>query len=185
MDGTKIAKFITLSGRKTSPKLTLGSDQDRALGAQLLLSELLEYVIKGLGVTPVINGVEVTDPEAITYKPTNDPDPEEMLDGLADVAYTMWWNAETFGIPLQRAFELVCDNNLEKFVMLSNWKRGEITLSEEEWGCGKEVSWPKEVVRVQAVKVGSEYYAVGFDQRGKVRKPSTYTSVELGRLLEL
>jgi predicted HAD superfamily Cof-like phosphohydrolase len=183
MNAEKISLFMELAGQETKQKLQSGDPQQRALGAQLLLSEVLEYVIKGLGVIPEFEGTKITKPDALNYHPTSEPNHEEMLDGLADVAYTMYWNACAFGIPLEQAFELVCDNNLEKFVALDDWSRGVCTLTPAEWDCGKNVSWPPEVVVVDVVNVKNNFYAVGKDARGKVRKPSTYTSVDLEPLV--
>lgn len=67
----------------------------------------------------------VTEPNQLTYTATSEPDHEEMIDALADVAYAMYWNAPAFGAPLEEAFELVCENNLEKFVRLEGWSHGE------------------------------------------------------------
>jgi hypothetical protein len=183
MDASKIALFMQLAGQTVHQKLQSGSAADRALGAQLLLSEVLEYVIHGLGVVPEFSGTKITSPDALSYHPQETPDHEEMVDGLADVAYTMFWNACAFGVPLPEAFELVCDNNLEKFIRLSGWTRGECELESSEWGCGLGVTWPAEVARVSVLKVGSDFFAVGKDARGKVRKPSTYKPVDLGRVL--
>ncbi len=185
MNGDKVETFIALAGQEVASRLHTGTHQERALGAQLLLSEVLEYVIKGLGITPEINGVKVTDPEAIKYLPREDknPSPVEMLDGLADVAYTMYWNALRFGVPLEEGFDLVCDNNLEKFVHLEGWTLGEKTLEKSDWGCGRSISWPAEVASVTVVKVKGEFYAVGKDGRGKVRKPSSYRSVDLSPIV--
>jgi hypothetical protein len=183
MDSAKIKVFMELAGQGTQKKLTSGDPKTRALGAQLLLSEVLEYVIRGLGVVPHINGTPVTDPEAITYEAANTPHPEEMVDGLADVAYTMYWNECAFGIPLAKAFELVCDNNLEKFVRLPQWSDEGRALKQDEWHCDAHVSWPSEVVTVEVVKVGNDFYAVGKDGRGKVRKPSSYRPVDLSQLV--
>lgn len=183
MKADKIALFMALAGQSTRDKLESDDPKQRALGAQLLLSEVLEYVIKGLGVIPEFDGKKITAPDELSYHPTSNPDLEEMVDGLADVAYTMYWNACAFGVPLEDAFELVCDNNLEKFVLLEHWADGERALSPEEWNCGRDVSWPSEVVTVDVVQVDRAFYAVGKDARGKVRKPSTYTSVNLQPLL--
>jgi hypothetical protein len=183
MDSAKIKTFMQLAGQEVQDRLTSGDPKTRALGAQLLLSEVLEYVIRGLGVIPHINGVPVTDPEAISYQPTNDPDTEEMVDGLADVAYTMYWNECAFGVPLPQAFELVCDNNLEKFVHLTSWSGEGRVLQPHEWDCGVNVSWPAEVTHVEVLKVDGEFYAVGKDLRGKVRKPSSYKPVDLSALV--
>lgn len=183
MDSAKIKTFMQLAGQGVQHKLTSGDPKTRALGAQLLLSEVLEYVIRGLGVIPQINGVPVTDPEAITYDPSNSPDTEEMVDGLADVAYTMYWNECAFGIPLPQAFALVCDNNLEKFVHLTSWNGEARVLQPNEWDCGVNVSWPTEVTHVEVLKVNGEFYAVGKDTRGKVRKPSSYKPVDLSALV--
>lgn len=116
MDSSKIKKFMQLAGQETRQKLTSGDPAQRALGAQLLLSEVLEYVIKGLGVIPYVKDTPITEPDALRYEAAKSADHEEMIDGLADVAYTMYWNSCAFGVPLEEAFELVCDNNLEKFV---------------------------------------------------------------------
>jgi predicted HAD superfamily Cof-like phosphohydrolase len=183
MDSAKIKTFMQLAGQGVQQKLTAGDPKTRALGAQLLLSEVLEYVIRGLGVIPHINGVPVTDPEAITYEPTNSPDTEEMVDGLADVAYTMYWNECAFGVPLPQAFELVCDNNLEKFVHLPSWNGEARVLQPNEWDCDVNVSWPTEVTHVEVLKIDGEFYAVGKDLRGKVRKPSSYKPVDLSVLV--
>lgn len=183
MDSKKVAMFIELAGKSPVTKFTVGSEEQRKLGAQLLLSEVLEYVIKGLGVIPVVDGIEIKDPDGLQYFAKNDPNPVEMIDGLADTGYTMFWNALTLGIPLEKAFDLVCDNNLEKFVRLNDWQGGAKELDKSEWNCGCEVTWPEEVVTVVAIKVGEDYYAVGKDERGKVRKPSSFKPLDLQCLL--
>jgi hypothetical protein len=183
MDASKIALFMQLAGQTVQEKLNSGSPAERALGAQLLLSEVLEYVIHGLGVVPEFAGTKITSPDALTYIAAEKPDHEEMVDGLADVAYTMFWNACAFGVPLEEAFRLVCDNNLEKFVKLADWHQGECDLEQADWGCGRNVLWPSEVVKVSVLKVGADYFAVGKDARGKVRKPSTYKPVDLTPLV--
>lgn len=183
MKGEKVAKFIKLSGREISEDCNFGSEKDRELGAQLLLSELLEYIIKGLGVSLSVDGTEIKDPESVVYRSIKAPNPVEALDGLADVAYTLWWNALTFGLPVAEAYEMVCDNNLEKFVPLKNWTSGSRDLNNDEWHCQQGVEWPESVTKVVVVPVGSEFYAVGFDRNGKVRKPSSYKSVDLSSLL--
>lgn len=183
MKNEKIVKFMSLAGQEVAERFTPRGEAERKLGAQLLLSEVLEYVIHGLGVTPEINGMKITAPDALNYHAENDPDEQEMLDGLSDVAYTMFWNQAAFGLPLEHAFELVSDNNLEKFVQLGAWAQGRSELAKDEWHCQCEVSWPTEVVKVHVVQFGAELYAVGKDARGKVRKPSTYQSVDLGQLL--
>ncbi len=183
MNAEKIALFMQLAGQRVEEKLHGGDPQKRALGAMLLLSEVLEYVVHGLGVTPECNGVAITAPNLLTYRPTATPDHKEMVDGLADVAYTMFWNACAFGIPLQRAFELVCENNLEKFVRLAGWSSGERLLEPHEWHCERSISWPPEVTSVQVIAIGEEHFAVGKDTHGKVRKPSTYRPVNLAPLV--
>jgi predicted HAD superfamily Cof-like phosphohydrolase len=122
MESNKIKKFMKLAGQPISNCFIESDLQTRKLGAQLLLSEVLEYVIDGLGIIPEANGVKITQPNEIKYTESDaKPDKISMLDGLADVAYTMYWNAEAFGVPLEEGFELVCDNNLEKFI---NYKTG-------------------------------------------------------------
>jgi hypothetical protein len=186
MKGDKIEKFMALAGQWVAEDLTTGTSEQRKLGAQLLLSEVLEYVIDGLGVIPEVNGQKITEPDDVTYhcEESSKPSPIEMLDGLSDVAYTMYWNAHAFGIPLEEAFDLVCDNNLEKFVKLEGWTKGECALGKEHWDCGLGVVWPSEVASVQALKVNGEFYAVGKDARGKVRKPSSYKAVDLTPLVK-
>ena len=183
MDSKKVERFMKLAGQPLSTGLDTRDAKSRALGAQLLLSEVLEYVIRGLGVLTEINGTVIENPEALTYKAINEPDRAEMLDGLADVAYTMYWNQGAFGVPLEEAFDLVCDNNLEKFVHLVDWKQGEGALERSDWVCGRGVEWPVEVESVTVVLVDGEFYAVGKDKNGKVRKPSIYRSVDLSHLL--
>lgn len=185
MEAIKIRQFLELAGQRLAPNFEMGDEATRKLGAQLLLSELLEYIIRGLKVIPEYKGTAITDPESFTYKIDSSatPDKEEMLDGLADVAYTMFWNSESFGIPLEAAFDLVCDNNLEKFVKLEDWDRGELRLEQSEWHCNLNVTWPAEVTDVEVKKVAGKYFAVGKDARGKVRKPSCYKSVDLSALL--
>jgi len=180
MNGDKISKFMKLAGQSKSTGWEDGSAEQRKLGAQLLLSETLEYVIKGLGVTPVVNGSEIKDPDALNYETNGSaPDKIEVLDGLSDVAYTMYWNAHAFGIPLEEAFDVVCDNNLEKFVKLDGWQNRTGELEQEHWNCERGIEWPKEVESVTVVDVEGEHYAVGKDGRGKVRKPSCYRPVDL------
>ena len=106
-----------------------------------------------------------------------------MVDGLADVAYTMYWNSEAFKLPLEKAFEMVCDNNLEKFVQLEN-QSAEKNLDKQSWDCGKNISWPSEVAEVEVIKNQEQFYAVGKDANGKVRKPSSYKSVDLTSLIK-
>ena len=185
MDAKKVKMFLDLAGQKAAAKLQSGSPEERKLGAQLLLSETLEYIIKGLGVVPNIHGNAVTDPEAVSYEVVSDPSALEMVDGLSDVAYTMYWNSLCFGIPLEDAYNLVCYNNLEKFVKLDskNFKVG--ILPQERWHCDRGVAWPAEVAKVDVVAVNGDLYAVGKDGRGKVRKPSTYRSVNLNPLIEM
>jgi hypothetical protein len=183
MNSDKVETFIKLAGQTVADKFDIQDEAKRRLGAQLLLSEVLEYVIKGLGVTPVVNGQEITDANNLEYKNHSDANKLEMLDGLADVAYTMYWNAITFGIPLEKAYDLVCDNNLEKFVSL-NVASSVGSLSNDKWHCEQGVTWPSEVVSVEVIKVSDKYYAVGKDKSGKVRKPSSYKSVNLEKLLD-
>lgn len=183
MKRDKVAKFMALAGQRLADNFHAGTETERKLGAQLLLSEVLEYVIDGLGVTPEINGVKVTDPEAVRYHAERAPDPAEMLDGLADVAYTMYWNANAFGVPLEAGYELVCDNNLEKFVKLASWAKGLTELPRTEWHCRAEVGWPDEVTQVVVVELNGEWYAVGKDARGKVRKPLHFRPVDLSHLV--
>lgn len=183
MNGEKVKLFMQLAGQPLSENFVTGSERERQLGAQLLLSEVLEYVIAGLGVTPVVNGERITNPEALSYEVTNKPNRQEMLDGLADVAYTMYWNANAFGVPLDEGFDLVCDNNLEKFIELDREHKVVGALPREYWHCNKNVRWPEEVIRVEVVQIRDARYAVGKDERGKVRKPGHFRSVDLSGLI--
>ena len=185
MNSEKIRTFMTLAGQRVAESPQQGSVEQRILGAQLLLSEVLEYVVHGLGLSPVVGGVTITDPNELHFTENGEkPDFVAMLDGLSDVAYTMFWNACAFGLPLSEAFELVCENNLEKFVHLAHWKGAPRSLSQNEWGCGLSIAWPPEVVQVDVMQVGNSFYAVGKDIKGKVRKPSTYRQVELEHLVK-
>lgn len=184
MDSEKIKRFMNLAGQSMPSSDVVGSSDQRKLGAQLLLSEVLEYVIKGLGIVPEVNGVRIEDPESLVYHDVgNVPQKLEMVDGLADTAYTMYWNALAFGVRLEEAFDRVCDNNLEKFVIMIDWDGPPRPLERQEWGCGKGVVWPNEVMTVEVLQVDGLNYAVGKDVNGKVRKPSTYTSVDLSSLV--
>jgi len=184
MNGDKIQTFMQLAGQDVAGQLNSGSVEKRKLGAQLLLSEVLEYVINGLGITPEVNGVKIEEPDNVKYSSDGrEVDHLEMLDGLADVAYTMYWNSIAFGIPLEESFELVCDNNLEKFVELNSWQKGEGSLTQEQWHCEKDISWPQEVTAVSVININDRFFAVGKDNNGKVRKPSHYKSVDLRPLL--
>ncbi len=185
MESNKIKKFLQLAGNSIPESFNPADAAKRKLGAQLLLSELMEYIIKGLKITPVYNGQKIENPEGFIYESseTEKPDQLEMLDGLADVAYTMYWNSEAFGLKLEEAFELVCDNNLEKFIRLDGWQNGECAFEGQAMDCGRDLKWPEEVCRVEVKLVEGDFYAVGKDQRGKVRKPLTYKSVNLKGLL--
>jgi predicted HAD superfamily Cof-like phosphohydrolase len=186
MQADKVKTFMTLAGQRTSTLYREGSNKERELGAKLLLSEVLEYVIKGLGVIPSFKGTDITDPNGLDYKASEDvPNEIEMIDGLADVAYTMYWNALAFGVPLEEGFDLVCDNNLEKFVSLAEASETLLELSaldKEQWHLDKNISWPEDVVKVEIIRVEGIHYAVGKDASGKVKKPSSYSSVDLGVL---
>ena len=184
MNDEKVKQFIELAGQKGSSEFITGTEKQRELGAQLLLSEVLEYIIKGLGVIPVVNGVEITEPDSLTYNAQKIPDKLELVDGLCDVAYTMFWNAVTFGIPLEEAFIIVCENNLEKFVKLPNeFGTGLGELEKSNWHCNKNISWPVEVSNVYIVSYNGIQYAVGKDKTGKVRKPSSFSIVDLNKFL--
>lgn len=186
MKSDKIQQFMEIADQTFSHRFCEGSEEERALGAQLLLSEVLEYVIHGLGVTPVVDGQPITEPNEVEYTTNGGaaPDKKEMLDGLADVAYTMFWNKVKFGVPLEQAFEMVCDNNLSKFVALPDWSEGPGNVPREKWDLGLNVDWPESVASVDVVKVNGMHFAVGKDSSGKVRKPSTYSSVDLSELLK-
>ena len=183
MNSEKVKLFLELAGQGFSDKFIEDSPAKRELGAQLLLSEVLEYVIKGLGVTPSFNGVEITDADALRYESKREVNKVEMLDGLADVAYTMYWNSLTFGAPLEEAFDLVCDNNLEKFVKLDSWSNGACVVEQNNWHLGCDVAWPKDVVKVEVISVAGDFYGVGKDERSKVRKPCHFKSVDLSPLV--
>ena len=183
MDSFKVAKFMALAGHRISRTLDPGTEAQRKLGAQLLLSEVLEYVIHGLGVIPEVRGTRITDPEEVQYHADNPPETIAMLDGLSDVAYTMYWNANAFGLPLEEAYDIVCDNNLQKFVELGSWAQGKTTLAQAEWHCRQNVSWPSDVVRVDVIAYNGGLFAAGKDSRGKVRKPSHFQPVDLSKLV--
>lgn len=185
MKADKVKLFMELAGHPFINDVSEADPELKKLGAALVLSETLEYVIQGLGVKISFNGQEITDANGLEYQITEDSsfDKKEMLDGLADVAYTMYWNMHAFNLKLEEAFELVADNNLEKFVELKNWSGSEGEVAEEKWDLGLNVTWPEEVRSVTIVKVAESFYAVGKDQSGKVRKPSTYQSVQLDALL--
>ncbi len=182
MNGDKVKKFMQLAGQPLG-NANSDSPQLRSLGAQLLLSEVLEYIIHGLGVTPEIGGVRIVEPEKVHYHPDAPTDRLEMLDGLSDVAYTMYWNMHAFGLRLEEAFELVSDNNLEKFVKLKQGSFAAGPIEAQRWHCERSVTWPAEVVEVICVDVAGELYAVGKDKSGKVRKPSSYAAVKLESLI--
>lgn len=183
MDGKSVELFMRLAGQSLPESFVVPDDGVRKLGAQLLLTELLEYIIHGLGVTPTINGTRVTKSEDVSFEVTGKVDLTESLDGLADVAYTMFWNAISLGAPLEEAFELVCENNLQKFVKLDRAHFAPGPIPNDRWDCGSGVNWPAEVQTVTAILVDQQLFAVGKDSRGKVRKPSSYKAVDLGRLV--
>lgn len=183
MQDKKVGQFMALAGQSTPAAFNSEDAAKRRLGAQLLLSEVLEYIIKGLGVIPEVNGTEITNPDGLTYKNSKEPNQIEMLDGLSDVAYTMYWNALAFGLPLEAAFDLVCDNNLEKFVPLGDWAKDLSELTPEQWDCKCNVSWPQEVVKVVVLHYEGRPYAAGKDNRGKVRKPAHFKPVSFDELL--
>lgn len=186
MESSKVRKFLQLAGNELPENFNPADQAKRKLGAQLLLSELMEYLVKGLKVYPVYNGQRIENPEGFIYETSESeiPDQLEMLDGLADVAYTMYWNSEAFGLKLEKAFELVSDNNLEKFICLDGWTKGECLLEGSDLTCGRDLKWPPEVCRVEIKLVDGAYFAVGKDLRGKVRKPLSYKSVDLSSLLD-
>lgn len=184
INSDKVKTFLEVAGQGYSCHFATGTEQERALGAKLLLSEVLEYVIQGLGVIPEVNGVKITEPNGLKYIASDStPDRKEMLDGLADVAYTMFWNSVKFGIPLETAYDLVCDNNLSKFVIVAGTEYKSGILPKSDWHLGQNVTWPDSVTTVEVVEVNGIHYAAGKDSTGKVQKPSTYKSVVLDDLL--
>ncbi len=183
MESNKVRKFLALSGQGVGQPFDPRDAKTRALGAQILLSEVLEYIVYGLGVTPSFNGQALTSPDGLSYEAGAKIDSQEMLDGICDVAYTMYWNALAFGLPVEEGFELVCNNNLEKFVALPEWNKGRGVLAQSDWHCGLDITWPAEVAVVEVVQIEHEYYAVGKDAKGKVRKPCHFRAVDLSGLL--
>ena len=95
----------------------------------------------------------------------------------------MYWNALAYNLKLEEAFNLVCDNNLEKFVLLESWNEAARPLESAEWHCNLNIAWPPEVVSVEILKIGGNFFAVGKDQHGKVRKPSSFRPVDLSGLV--
>jgi hypothetical protein len=77
----------------------------------------------------------------------------------------------------------VGSNDLEGFSSFGSWSNGERELVRGEWHCHLGVEWPPEVVKVEVLDIRGKYFAVGKDARGKVRKPSTYRSVDLEPLV--
>jgi hypothetical protein len=183
MQDKKVAQFMALAGQSIPASFNSEDAAKRRLGAQLLLSEVLEYIIKGLGVIPEVQGTPITNPDGLSYSNAKEPNQIEMLDGLSDVAYTMYWNALAFGLPLEQAFDLVCDNNIEKFVALGAWANGLKELPTDRWHCDLKVTWPPEVVKVEVIEYQGQPYAVGKDARGKVRKPAHFKPVSFEGLL--
>lgn len=182
MDKNKVETFIKLAGGKIPSKIDFVDGKTQELGARILLSEVLEYIIYGLGLKLSVNGTVIDNPEGIEYSATGNLDPVAAIDGIADIAYTMYWNAARFGLPIEEAFNRVADNNLEKFVKVDDkYPEGDLQLN--DWHCDLGVSWTPEVVKVEIIKIGAETYAVGKDSGGKVRKPSTYKSVVLDDLV--
>lgn len=185
MNDNDVRLFMKLGGQKISEKLNGMDETSRILGAKLLLSEVLEYVIKGLGVTPMVNGEKITCGDSLKYEiGRKDVDLVEMLDGLADAQFTTYWNKQRFGIPLEEAFDEVCKNNLEKFIPLpkdGTFKLGK--LDKAQWGLGKGITWGADVVSVSCVEVEGRYFGVGQDEHGKTRKPSSYRPIDLTGLV--
>jgi len=54
MKTDKVKTFMTLAGQPVEEELNISTEAQRKLGAQLLLSEVLEYVIVGLGILTII-----------------------------------------------------------------------------------------------------------------------------------
>lgn len=191
MEDVLVKRFMELAGQACNDVRDPSAIpfEKRALGAKLLLSEVLEYVIEGLGVTPTVNGTPITDPDGVEYRNTNAPTSRlEMIDGLADVAYTMYWNSLAFGLPLEKAFLAVSENNLEKFVkvpsILPHKKDGVRMIIEQNlWHLEQGITWPKEVTTVELIQIDGVWYCVGTDSSGKVRKPSSYVPVDLSELV--
>lgn len=184
MQSDKVKRFMQLAGQQLNNDPREVSEEFKKLAAQLLLSETLEYLIKGLKVSIKVNGEVLTQYDDLEYSVIDqDVDLEEMLDGLADVAYTMYWNMLAFGTKLEEGFDLVCDNNLQKFVHLPDWSGDEGPLDQSVWDLGKGITWPEAVTQVLVIKVDGTYYAVGKDQNSKVMKPSSFNPVDLSSLL--
>ena len=67
MKADKIKQFMELAGQQVAEGIEQGDEAKRKLGAQLLLSEVLEYVVHGLGVIPEVDGTPITQPDKLRY----------------------------------------------------------------------------------------------------------------------
>ena len=183
MNGEQVELFVELAGGVPAASIASSSEKLRILGAGLILSETLEYIIKGLGLTITVGSQKISDPQSFSFDFAGPPVAEDMLDGLADIAYTLYWNAIMFQLPIEAGFKAVCENNLQKFVSLSEGEFSAGEVVKEHWHLNRDVHWPDEVVSVVVVATRHGLFAVGKDANGKVRKPSTYTPLSLTPLL--
>ena len=189
MNDDKVRIFMELAGQALPTSPQPPTEALRKLGAQLLLSDVLEYIVDGLGLTPVLGGTPIHNPNDLTFECRSpDVDRLQMVDGLADVAYTMFWNSLALGVPLEAGFEEVALNNLEKFVKLDRPAAYSLTdgrklVPTPLWHLDLGIAWPQEVASVELVEVKGGWFAVGKDEHGKVRKPSSYRAVDLRHLL--
>jgi predicted HAD superfamily Cof-like phosphohydrolase len=124
---------------------------DRELLGKLLLEEVTEYLVKGLGLTIMnMDGETVMDIDGgglmLEHNEGVQLNPVEIVDGLADVNVVIHFNAHWHGFNLDAATEIVNDSNMSKLgpdgqPIINGVTRGYRTAE----ACGEEtVRWRKD-----------------------------------------
>ena len=137
----QVRGFNNAFERPVHESWTSMSVTDRILVGKLLLEEVVEYVVKGLGLDFQGGCYDVSDPQCyvddsftalkpgfvnmadvdaivnvldIVHREGRVMDPVECVDGLADVNIVIHFNAHWHGFNLDRATTIVNDSNMSK-----------------------------------------------------------------------
>ncbi|QDP60412.1 MAG: hypothetical protein GOVbin1096_40 [Prokaryotic dsDNA virus sp.] len=108
-----------------------------------------------------------------------DEDPQELLDGVADIMVTaigLYQKLILSGYQTPEALERVCDNNLTKFHRDPEHANETLEYYKEQ---GIET-----FVRLVTMQDGTEYYGVINKESGKLLKPHDFVGVVLSDLVE-
>lgn len=120
----KITEFMVAAKQDIPTTITPMSDDVRRLRAHLILEECLETIVKGLGITNIVNensfdvNLEglLEDMNVCHFEITRPQNLIEIADGIADMEYVNTGTAVACGIDIQPIFDEVHRSNMSKFI---------------------------------------------------------------------